>query len=163
MWFIWTIVWETAAAADFKFWLFNQFYNIQLFTFKQLSLVMKACVLGHTARLYFTLRSIVQLLWVNLRLYLTLKVDVIYVKSTRIELKKWLILKFEFPALDCDWSIQIFDLKYLRVYKNNDNFLMSFLYCIDLIILSQTPFNKDINLIKVNNIKKQSYHILCVF
>lgn len=120
-------------------------------------------MLGHTARLYFTLRSIVQLLWVNVRLYLTLKVDVIYVKSTLIELKKWLILKFEFPALDCDWSIQIFDLKYLRVYKNNDNFLMSFLYCIDLIILSQTPFNKDINLIKVNNINKQLYHILCVF
>ena len=104
-----------------------------------------------------------QLLWVNVRLYLTLKVDVIYVKSTRIELKKWLILKFEFPALDCDWSIQIFDLKYLRVYKNNDNFLMSFLYCIDLIILSQTPFNKDMNLIKVNNIDKHLYHILCIF
>ena len=119
--------------------------------------------IGPTARQNFTLRLIVQLLWVNVRLYLTLKVDVIYVKSTRIELKKWLILKFEFPALDCDWSIQIFDLKYLRVYKNNDNFLMSFLYCIDLIILSQTPFNKDINLIKVNNINKQLYHILCVF
>ena len=94
------------------------------------------CLLGPTARLYITLRSIVQLLWINVRLYLTLKVDVIYVKSTRIELKKWLILKFEFPALDCDWSIQIFDLKYLRVYKNNDNFMMSFLYCIDLLILS---------------------------
>ena len=120
-------------------------------------------MLGPTARQNFTLRSIVQLLWVNVRLYLTLKVDVIYVKSTRIELKKWLILKFEFPALDCDWSIQIFDLKYLRVYKNNDNFLMSFLYCIDLIILSQTSFNKDINLIKVNNINKQLYHILCIF
>ena len=38
--------------------------------------------LGPTARQNFTLRSIVQLLWVNVRLYLTLKVDVIYVKST---------------------------------------------------------------------------------
>ena len=104
-----------------------------------------------------------QLLWVNVRLYLTLEIDVIYVKSTLIELKKWLILKFEFPAPDCDWSIQICDLRYLRVYKNNQNFLMSILYCIDLIILSQTPFNKDINLIKVNNINKQLYHILCVF
>ena len=104
-----------------------------------------------------------QLLWVNVRLYLTLKVDVIYVKSTLIELKKWLILKFEFPAPDCDWSIQICDLRYLRVYKNNQNFLMSILYCIDLIILSQTPFNKDMNLIKVNNIDKHLYHILCIF
>ena len=113
--------------------------------------------------LCFTLRLIVQLLWVNVRLYLTLKVDVIYVKSTLIELKKWLILKFEFPAPDCDWSIQICDLRYLRVYKNNQNFLMSILYCIDLIILSQTPFNKDMNLIKVNNIDKHLYHILCIF
>ena len=121
------------------------------------------CTLGHTARLYFTLRSIVQLLWVNVRLYLTLKVDVIYVKSTHNQLKKWLILKFEFPAPDCDWSIQICDLRYLRVYKNNQNFLMSILYCIDLIILSQTPFNKDMNLIKVNNIDKHLYHILCIF
>ena len=113
--------------------------------------------------LHFTLRLIVQLLWVNVRLYLTLKVDVMYVKSTLIELKKWLILKFEFPAPDCDWSIQICDLRYLRVYKNNQNFLMSILYCIDLIILSQTPFNKDMNLIKVNNIDKHLYHILCIF
>ena len=119
--------------------------------------------LGPTARLYFTLRSIVQHLWVNVRLYLTLKVDVIYVKSTRIELKKWLILKFEFPALGCDWSIQIFDFRSLMAFKNNQSFLMSFLYCIDLIILSQIPFNKDVNLIKVNNINKQLYHILCVF
>ena len=104
-----------------------------------------------------------QLLWVNVRLYLTLEIDVIYVKSTLIELKKWLILKFEFPAPDCDWSIQICDLRYLRVYKNNQNFLMSILYCIDLIILSQTPFNKDMNLIKVNNIDKHLYHILCIF
>ena len=72
-------------------------------------------------------------------------------------------MKFEFPAPDCDWSIQICDLRYLRVYKNNQNFLMSILYCIDLIILSQTPFNKDMNLIKVNNIDKHLYHILCIF
>ena len=120
-------------------------------------------ILGHTARLYFTLRSIVQLLWVNVRLYLTLKVDVIYVKSTRIELKKWLILKFEFPALDCDWSIQIFDLGYLRVYKNNQSFLMSIFYCIDLMIPSQTSISKDMDIIKVHDINKQSYHILCTF
>ena len=120
-------------------------------------------VLGPTARQNFTLRSIVQLLWVNVRLYLTLKVDVIYVKSTHNQLKKWLILKFEFPALGCDWSIQIFDFRYLRVVKNNQSFLMSFLYCIDLILLSQTPLNTDIDMIKVNNINEQLYHILCTF
>ena len=108
--------------------------------------------LGPTARQNFTLRSIVQLLWVNVRLILTLKVDVIYVKSAHNQLKKWLILKFEFPALDCDWSIQIFDFRYLMAFKNNQSFLISFLYCIDLIILSQRPLNKDIDMIKVNNI-----------
>ena len=120
---------------------------------------LEAPKVGHTTCLYFTFRSIVQLLWVDVRLYLTLEIDVIYVKSTLIELKKWLILKFEFPAPDCDWSIQICDLRYLRVYKNNQNFLMSILYCIDLIILSQTPFNKDIDMIKVNDMNKQLFYI----
>ena len=119
--------------------------------------------LGPTERLYFTLRLIVQLLWVNVRLYLTLKVDVIYVKSTHNQLKKWLILKFEFPALGCDWSIQIFDFRYLMAFKNNQSFLISFLYCIDLIKLSQTPFDKDIDMIKVSNMNKQLFHILCIF
>ena len=130
---------------------------------KVLSYIIYIYILGPTARLYFTLRLIVQLLWVNVRLYLTLKVDVIYVKSTHNQLKKWLFLKFEFPALGCDWSIQIFDFRYLRVVKNNQSFLMSFLYCIDLILLSQTPLNTDIDMIKVNNINEQLYHILCTF
>ena len=127
-------------------------------------LICNICIiLGPTARQNFTLRSIVQLLWVNVRLYLTLKVDVIYVKSTHNQLKKWLILKFEFPALGCDWSIQIFDFRYLMAFKNNPSFLISFLYCIDLIKLSQTPFDKDIDMIKVSNIDKQLFHILCIF
>ena len=104
-----------------------------------------------------------QLLWDNVRLYLTLKVDVIFVKSTHNQLKKWLILKFEFPTLGCDWSIQIFDLRYLMALKNNQSFLISFLYCIDLIKLSQTPFDKDIDMIKVSNMNKQLFHILCIF
>ena len=120
-------------------------------------------LLGPTARQNFTLRSIVQLLWDNVRLYLTLKVDVIYVKSTHNQLKKWLILKFEFPALGCDWSIQIFDFRYLMAFKNNQSFLISLVYCIDLIKLTQTPFDKDIDMIKVSNMNKQLFHILCIF